>query len=91
MAPSKGRFDVWKCTQHPPKGHGVSFEGMLHCRAIVPAKTQCIAPKEGYTSQEGYAAFVSRYGYVVIILKTSSTFCRNYVSLKGQRFTVAFI
>ena len=45
---------------------------------IVPAKTHCIAPKEGYSFQKDMfvlnTAFVGRYGDVVIMLKSSSIF-----------------
>ena len=63
-------------------------EYIIFCLDIVPAKTHCIAPKEDYSYSEGYAflntAFVGRYGDVVIMLKTSSIFCRNCVLLKGR-------
>ena len=41
--------DMWECTLHSFKGHGVSSKGILHiCRDIVPAKTHCIAPEKQY-------------------------------------------
>ena len=63
-------------------------ENFIFFLDIVPAKTHCIAPKEDYSYSEGYVflntAFVGRYGDVVIMLKTSSIFCRNCVLLKRR-------
>ena len=80
-APLKGGLDIWKCTLHSFKGHGLD---------IVPAKTHCIARKEDYSYSQGYVCFEYcicwqvQYGDVVIMLKSSSIFCRNCVLLKGQ-------
>ena len=55
-------------------------EFFIFCLDIVPAKTQCIAPKEDYSDSEDMfvlnTAFVGRYGDVVIMLKTSSILCK---------------
>ena len=29
-APLKGGLDIWKCTLHSFKGHGATFQGILH-------------------------------------------------------------
>ena len=85
-APLKGGLDIWKCTLHSFKGHGATFQGILHIFfGLCPCKN---TPKDGCSYSEGYfvlnTAFVGRYGDVVIMLKSSSIFCRNCVLLKGQ-------
>ena len=58
-APLKGELDIWKCTLLSFKGHGATFQGILHicCLDIVPAKTHCIAPKKDYSCSAGYVCF----------------------------------
>ena len=69
-------------------------EYFIFCLDIVPAKTHCIARKEDYSYSEGYVCFEYcicwhvQYGDVVIMLKSSSIFCRNCVLLDN---VVAFI
>ena len=89
-APLKGGLDIWKCTLHSFKGHGATFQGILHILfGYCPCKKHTALPQRKITLIQKdmfvlNAAFVGRYGDVVIILKSSSIFCRNCVLLKGQ-------
>ena len=84
------RLDIWKCTLHSFKGHGATFQGILHFFWIVTLQKHTAVPQRKITLiQKGKffffnTAFVGRYGDVVIMLKTSSIFCRNCVLLKRR-------
>ena len=60
---------------------------------ILPLQKHTALPQRKITLiQKGMfvlnAAFAGRYGDVVIILKSSSIFCRNYVLLKGHSSSI---
>ena len=64
----KEGLDIWKCTLHSFKGHGATFQGILHIFfGLCPCKN---TPKDGYSYLEGYfvliTAFVGRHWDVVI-------------------------
>jgi hypothetical protein len=60
-APLKGGLDIWKCTLHSFKGHGATFQGILHILfGYCPCKK---TPKEGCSYSEGNVCF--EYYYIM--------------------------
>ena len=63
-APLKGSLDMWKCTLHSFKGHGVTFQGILHMLyGYCPCKNTLHCPKgKLYTLiQKGMLHFCFEY------------------------------
>ena len=87
-APLKGGLDIWKCTLHSFKGHGATFQWILHIFVwILPLqKHTALPPKEDYSYSEGYVCFEycicwqvwGCYNY----FESFRIFCRNYVLSK---------
>jgi len=72
-APLQGGLDIWKCTLHSFKGHGATFQPILHILFVYALQKHTALPQRKITLiQKGMfvlnTAFVGRYGDVVIIL-----------------------
>ena len=84
-------LDIWTCTLHSLTGHGVSSKGILYVFVGIISRKNTLP----YSKDRLYllrrvccisvlnTLFVGRYAYV-ILLKTSSIFSRNGVSIKGH-------
>ena len=90
-APLKWGLEIWKCTLHSFKGDGANCSrNTSYFVWILSLQKHTALPQRKITLiQKGMfvlnTAFVGRYGDVVIMLKSSSIFCRNCVYLlKGQ-------